>query len=235
VNTILLLCPEPLQARQQGIGIRFLELARTLAAEHRVILQAPSVDLPEPLPFAVDIFREAALPALLAQVTVVVLHGHIGERYFQALERHGLAPGPPLVVDLYDPFLIENLQYTPTLGEGIYYRDRAVLLRQLARGDFFLASSQAQRLFYIGMLVASGRLTPALYHADTTLRRVIDVVSVPQSRYEEGGQGSGPLIPGSFRGVAGSTPLLDIEAALRTVRRATVQANEAIHERSEVR
>ena len=175
MNTILLLCPEPLQARQQGIGIRFLELARTLAAEHRVILQAPSVDLPEPLPFAVDIFREAALPALLAQVTVVVLHGHIGERYFQALERHGLAPGPPLVVDLYDPFLIENLQYTPTLGEGIYYRDRAVLLRQLARGDFFLASSQAQRLFYIGMLVASGRLTPALYHADTTLRRVIDV------------------------------------------------------------
>jgi len=67
------------------------------------------------------------------------------------------------------------------------------------------------------------------------VRRVVDVVSVPQSRYEEGGQGSGPLIPGSFRGVAGSTPLLDIAAALRSIQRASVRANEAIHTRSEVR
>jgi hypothetical protein len=64
---------------------------------------------------------------------------------------------------------------------------------------------------------------------------VVDVVSVPQSRFEEGGQGSGPLVPGSFRGVAGSTPLLDIGAALRSVQRASVRANEAIHNRSEVR
>lgn len=67
------------------------------------------------------------------------------------------------------------------------------------------------------------------------VRRVVDVVSVPQSRFEEGGQGSGPLIPGSFRGLAGSTPLLDIAAVLRSVQRATVRANEAIHNRSEVR
>ncbi len=67
------------------------------------------------------------------------------------------------------------------------------------------------------------------------VRRVVDVVSVPQSRYEEGGQGSGPLIPGSFRGLAGSTPLLDIAAVLRSVHNATVHANEAIHKRTEVR
>ncbi len=65
--------------------------------------------------------------------------------------------------------------------------------------------------------------------------RVIDVMSVPQNKFEEGGQGSGPLIPGSFRGLAGSTPLLDITAVLRTVQRASVRANDAIHQRSEVR
>ncbi len=65
--------------------------------------------------------------------------------------------------------------------------------------------------------------------------RVVDVLSIPKSRYEEGGQGSGPLIPGSFRGVAGSTPLLDIAGVLRSVHRATIRANEAIHKRSEVR
>lgn len=175
MNTLLLLCPEPLQARQQGIGIRFLELARTLAAEHRVILQAPAVDLPQDQPFDIQVFDEATLPVLLPRVTVVILHGHMGERYLAALQRYRLEPGPALVVDLYDPFLIENLQYTPTLGESIYWRDRAVTLRQLARGDFFLASSEAQRLFYIGMLVAGGRLNPALYHQDTTLRNIIDV------------------------------------------------------------
>jgi purine-binding chemotaxis protein CheW len=67
------------------------------------------------------------------------------------------------------------------------------------------------------------------------VRRVLDVVSVPRTRYEEGGQGSGPMIPGSFRGVAGSTPLLDLVAALRTVQRASIAANEAVHKRSEAR
>jgi purine-binding chemotaxis protein CheW len=67
------------------------------------------------------------------------------------------------------------------------------------------------------------------------VKRVVNVVTVPQSRYEEGGQGSGPMIPGSFRGVAGSTPLLDIAAVLRSVQRASVRANKAVHNRSEVR
>jgi purine-binding chemotaxis protein CheW len=80
------------------------------------------------------------------------------------------------------------------------------------------------------ILIHDGETTAAL-----PVRRVIDVVSVPGNRYEEGGQGSGPLVPGSFRGVAGSTPLLDIAAALRSVQRASVRANEAIHHRSEVR
>ncbi len=83
--------------------------------------------------------------------------------------------------------------------------------------------------------------TPAiLVVADETVaavpvRRVIDVVSVPKSRFEEGGQGSGPLIPGSFRGVAGSIPLLDIRDALHQIRKATHEANQNIHQRREAR
>ncbi len=81
--------------------------------------------------------------------------------------------------------------------------------------------------------------TALLTHVEASaaipVARVVDVLSVPQSRYEEGGQGSGPLIPGSFRGLAGSTPLLDIASVLRSVQRATIRANEAIHKRSEVR
>ena len=71
--------------------------------------------------------------------------------------------------------------------------------------------------------------------AAVVVRRVIDVTSVPRNRYEAGGEGSGPLIPGSFRGVAGSIPLLDIATALRSVRTASQRANEEIHSRSEAR
>jgi len=67
------------------------------------------------------------------------------------------------------------------------------------------------------------------------VQRVLDVVSIPIERYEEGGEGSGPLVPGSFRGVAGSTPLLSAEAVLRSIRDASAEANLRIHQRHEAR
>lgn len=67
------------------------------------------------------------------------------------------------------------------------------------------------------------------------VKRVIDVISVPRHRFERGGEGSGPLIPGSFRGAAGSIPLLDVGDALSQIRRAAEDSNRRIHERSEAR
>lgn len=67
------------------------------------------------------------------------------------------------------------------------------------------------------------------------VRRVIDVVSVPRHRFEPGGEGSGPLVPGSFRGPAGSVPLLDITAVMARIREASAEANLRVHERSEAR
>ncbi len=79
------------------------------------------------------------------------------------------------------------------------------------------------------LLVHSGQTSAAI-----PVERVIDVLSVDKGRYEEGGQGTGPLVPGSFRGAAGSTPLLDMDAVLRSVERACGRANESIRQRSEV-
>jgi hypothetical protein len=79
----------------------------------------------------------------------------------------------------------------------VYHRDRAVLLRQLAAGDFFLASSEAQRLFYLGLLMGGDHFQPALYHADHTLRVLID--TAPFGVRDDEGPGSGGLkgvVPG---------------------------------------
>ena len=175
MGNIVLICPEPIREVVQGIGIRFLELATELTADHNVSLWVPNHDIPEKLPCQTIPFPDQLFHRYLQGVDVVIVHGHISDRYFDALELGNLSTGPPLVVDLYDPFLIENLQYTDILGDEIYYRDRKVLFKQLARGDFFLTSSDAQRLYYLGILTGIGRLSPQIYHQDTTLRSFIDV------------------------------------------------------------
>ncbi len=82
----------------------------------------------------------------------------------------------PAALDLYDPWLIENLSYLATLGLDPYRNDHATWLLQLARGDFFLCSSEEQRVFYLGFLAALGRVNPELAARDPDLRSLIDVV-----------------------------------------------------------
>ncbi len=174
---ISLLCPEPIRKRVQGVGIRFLEMARELMrAGHRVSLWVPNEDIPKSRPEWIRPVWSLSFRAAVKKADAVLIHGHISDHYFSILEAEGIREGPPLIVDLYDPFLIENLQYTPSLGESLYERDRAVLFRQLEAGDFFLTSSESQRLFYIGLLVGLGRLHPGRYHEDPTLRSWVSVV-----------------------------------------------------------
>ena len=198
MGVVALICPEPIRSVVQGIGIRFLEMAAELGHHHAVSLWVPNRDFPRDLPFKVLPFPDRDFADRLRDVDVVVIHGHISERYFQGLELHSLGKGPPLVIDLYDPFLIENLRYTEVLGDEVFYRDRQVLFRQLASGDFFLVSSESQRLFYIGVLTGVGRLHPQLYQSDRTLRSLIDVAPFGVRPGEPGDQTEAH---GSIRGV----------------------------------
>lgn len=172
---LVLMCPEPFRERIQGIGIRFLEMGRELQRLGRdVFLAIPNEDGPAHGDVPTVCLGHRSFRDVLRKASAVVLHGHVSEHYFTVLEEEQMGEGPPLVVDLYDPFLIENLQYTPLLGDHVFYRDRAVLFRQLRRGDFFVAASEEQRLFYIGIMVGLERIQPHIYHEDTTLRRLID-------------------------------------------------------------
>jgi glycosyltransferase involved in cell wall biosynthesis len=85
-------------------------------------------------------------------------------------------PELPAAIDLYDPWLIENLAYHRTLGLDPYRNDHATWVLQMTRGDFFLCSSEEQRAFYLGFLTAVGRVNPERVAADADLRSLIDVV-----------------------------------------------------------
>jgi len=166
----LLVCPEPLGHKQPaGIGIRFLEMARVLRADgHQVTLLSPDGGAITP-----ERLREAT-----AANDVAVVQGHIANELFA----HGHPI--PTVVDLYDPFIIENLHYFASRGAEVFHHDHATLEQSLLRGDFFLCASDAQRLFYLGALLAVGRLNPVAFEADPHLDSLISVApfGVPPPR-----------------------------------------------------
>jgi glycosyltransferase involved in cell wall biosynthesis len=85
-------------------------------------------------------------------------------------------PALPVAIDLYDPFMIEHLHYVETLGLDQYRNDHATSVLQLSRGDFFLCSSEEQRLFYLGLLAALGRVNPRRFDGDPNLDQLIATV-----------------------------------------------------------
>jgi glycosyltransferase involved in cell wall biosynthesis len=170
---VVILAPEPIRPKMAGMGIRALELARTLRAEFDVRLLV-SNDPAEAAAAAGDVPVVAAPPGGLAAAAVnadaAIVSGHAANWWFHQI------PNVPVAADLYDPFFVENLHYAPTLGEGTSVHDRATLALALARADFFLCASADQRLFYAGALYASHRIGPRNFPSDPTLAGLLAVV-----------------------------------------------------------
>ena len=152
MSRAFLICPEPVRELTAGVGTRFLTLARALvAAGHQVTLAVPND--PEEAAVSIDAVDivQAEPDELGSQADGhdwVLLHAHLGNHYLN--QRDDL----PVVVDLYDPFLVENLHYHRELGFDPFTTDHATWRLQMARGDLFLCSSEEQRLFYLGWLLS---------------------------------------------------------------------------------
>jgi hypothetical protein len=84
------------------------------------------------------------------------------------------------VVDLYDPFIFENLHYyleEPIQLQQVLNQQAVELINLAARtGDFFICGSERQRDLWMGVLLAAGRVNPASFGLDPELRSLIDVV-----------------------------------------------------------
>ena len=176
-SRVLIVSHEAPGQAMAGPAIRYWELAQALAVEHAVTLAAPA---PPALQgervrlVGYEPGRGEALRAYLAEADVVVVTGYL-LRHYPFLRR-----GPPLVVDLYTPFVLENLAihaHRSVAGQEVLHRiNLAVLNEQLRDGDFFLCASERQRDFWLGMLAANGRVNPHTLRADSSLRQLIAVV-----------------------------------------------------------
>ncbi|HUP50450.1 MAG TPA: glycosyltransferase family 4 protein [Thermoanaerobaculia bacterium] len=206
MTPVLLVCPEPLGHRQPaGVGVRFLEMARTLRGDgHEVTVLTP--DGGEVAGCRAEPLASGTIQRETARAGVAIVQGHAANDLFA----HGAAI--PTVVDLYDPFIIENLHYYGERGGEVFTHDHATLINSLVHGDFFLCASEAQRLFYLGLMLATGRVNPAAFDADPGLASLLAVAPFGvQPPIEDGAQDRPPAI--LFGGVYDwYDPILAIEA-----------------------
>lgn len=145
-----------------------MEIARVLRADgHEVRVLSP--DGGELEGCAAAVASPEALASWTKSADVAIVQGHIANDLFA----HGRRL--PTVVDLYDPYIVENLHYYASRGPEVFNHDHATLLRSLAGGDLFLCASQAQRLFYLGMLMAIGRLNPLVFERDPRAETLVRV------------------------------------------------------------
>ncbi|HLI28668.1 MAG TPA: glycosyltransferase [Chloroflexota bacterium] len=204
----LLVAGDPVGARMAGPGVRCWELARALARQGiPLVLAVPNTDPPAGEGFRVVSYAERPerLVSLARRARALIVQG------FLLHKAPALATlDVPLVVDLYDPFILENLHLFARdrlpLREALHREHLAVLNAQLRAGDFFLCASERQRDFWLGMLVANHRLNPRTYDADPTLRRLIDVV--PFGLPAEPPQAPRAVLKGVLPGVAATDRVL---------------------------
>ncbi len=205
---LLLVSHDVVGARMAGPGIRYWELARALAPHHDVHLIAPQpIDLRHP-GIATGVYRwgeAASLATHTSPAEVVLANGYV-------LEAHPELAGVParLILDLYDPTLLENLELLRDRPESErlaqHQRDVALLQRQLAAGDLLLCATERQRDLYLGALMAAGRVTPALTDRDPLARTLIDVL--PSGLPAEPPMRSRPALRGVVAGIGPDDPLI---------------------------
>jgi glycosyltransferase involved in cell wall biosynthesis len=177
---VLVVSHDVVGERMAGPGIRYYQLARVLSREFRVILAVPCPP-PDGLPAGTLSWAQfkrgewGSLEPLVRNAKAVLLNSEIAGDFPQLAD----LDNPPLVIDGYDPLLIEWLTLTQSdlQMQTAHWQARMLALnRQYLAGDFFICASERQRDWWLGLLEANGRINPWTVQADPTLRRLIDVV-----------------------------------------------------------
>jgi len=172
---VLFVTNDNLSRRRAGPAVRCIELARVMAREHEVTVASAQPIDGQFTEFALlaDADRHKDDLRHVARASDVVVTQGLALTRFPFLA----SPAKHLVVDLYDPYLLEYLAHPhPRHASWGYLRQLYRLNQQLLQGDFFLCANERQRDYWLGCLSALGRLMPPEYKRDPAFFHLIDVV-----------------------------------------------------------
>jgi len=202
-SKILIITLEPISKKMAGPAIRAMELGKAIASEFSVTVFSP-VDVTdvEPLP-QTDLanFQFVAgggrkkLQELAEGASTIFLQANVLKPYPFLAEMNKY-----LIVDLYDPYLFSVLvQYKDdnVQASSSYRLMHKVLEKHMLAADLAVCASERQRDYWLGRFCALGRINPAMYQFDPSLRRLIDVVpfGLPEARPVKSGGGLKERLP----------------------------------------
>jgi glycosyltransferase involved in cell wall biosynthesis len=161
-----------------GPGIRYHALATVLARHMRVCLAMPEGSaLPEDSAAFESVLFEMGewqtIERAVQAASVILMPGDMLWHFPQLASSAAW-----LVIDGYDPLMPEWLAtYADAPDADAAWTSRMTQLQpQYLAGDFYICASERQRDWWLGLLEANGRITPAMSQRDPSMRRLVDVV-----------------------------------------------------------
>jgi glycosyltransferase involved in cell wall biosynthesis len=180
MKKLLVVSNDEVGLQMAGPGVRYYHFARELSKRYEVTLVVPT--LPQESLGDLEVVQASDLGGRrfrsLARRSDVLIAQTLRPWTMSALAHMDVQ----VIYDLYDPFLIGNLDFHA--GEAVSRRYRRAafraptLLQEIAllTGNAFVCASERQRDLWIGMLGALGRVDPESAADDPSLRDLIEVV-----------------------------------------------------------
>jgi GT2 family glycosyltransferase len=174
---VLIITGDAIGEKMAGPGMRAWKIAEALSEHNDVRLVTWNVANRSSDRFEVERVRlqdERGMKVHEEWADVIFFQG-FALRHFLTLQRSNKI----MVVDLYDPMHLEQLEQGREMGDAAWRNQvlvtTEVVNEQLQRGDYFLCASERQRLFWMGQLAAVGRINPDTYAADENLQDLISI------------------------------------------------------------
>lgn len=178
MKKVLLISPDVIASKMTGPGIRYLNFAKELSKDFIVTLFVPKLDSDYDFSkekFTVIMGNKKELKKTAKQIDSIVVQG-IAFRLYRFLKRIK----KPIIVDIYDPITLENLElrkFLPLKDRITYHEtDLDLILEELSLGDYFICASEKQKDYWMGMLAAINRVNPMTYGDNIKMDKLIGVV-----------------------------------------------------------
>jgi len=190
--------------QMSGPAVRCFEFANTLSRFFEVSLVTPMeshLSAERFQIFTCERHEEDKMRKMVALQDIILIQGQVLE-FFPFLKDTEKV----LIVDLYCPFILEDLEKQKRHLNDPEERQRIheVILRivrdQLLVGDYFLCANERQRDFWLGMLAALNRVNPYTYDQDPSVNRLLDIV--PFGISSEKPTHTQPVLRGIYKGIS---------------------------------
>lgn len=181
-HNLLIISSDRIGEKMAGTGIRYLEMAKQLSSICNVTLAIPngcSLDLSEYNinTIAYTYAKSKELIKSFSENDIILIQGMILE-LVPSLKTY--CNSRIVIVDLYDPYTIENLEVHKkkilSTREAIHNSDLNALLNQIKYGDYFICANEKQKDFWIGMLSALNKVNPKEFDLSCKLEKLIGLV-----------------------------------------------------------